>query len=79
MKRISKKKLDISRIKEALLLENEILTSHSCSFLTEIEYGFQDPAYFYYVMNIARGGDLYSFLAPKPGEESKGRLFASKR
>ena len=62
MKRVSKQKLDIGRTKQALLLEKEILANNQSKFLTEISYAFQDKSYLYYLMDLAHGGELYSFV-----------------
>ena len=76
MKRVSKKKLDTERTKQALLLENKILSHYESKFLLQITYAFQNPSELFYMMDIASGGDLYSYI--ENPEAPKCKLFVEK-
>lgn len=69
MKVISKKQLYERCMVDDLMTERMLMIKLNCRFAVKLFCSFQDKYNCYFVMEFAKGGDVYSFLVNKKQEK----------
>jgi serine/threonine protein kinase len=72
IKQLRKADVHKKKLIDNLKLEKDILKVSRSNFITRLRFAFRDDDYYYLAMELARGGDLYSFL--KAGSQRR-KLF----